>query len=124
AHGRDLGDFALERFVLEGFDFDARRLAEINLADIALVHFAFYVNLFGIAHGHDERGIRADLQDGTHGVADLNRAREDETIHRRGDGRVAQLLFELLEVRAVLRHLRIRLRNFGFAYDQLRARHV
>ena len=45
AHGRDLGHVARELLVLERLHGDARRLAQIDLADIALVHLALHVDL-------------------------------------------------------------------------------
>src|SRR5258708_38404869 len=49
AHRRNLCHLAGESLVLEGFHLDPRGLAEINLADIALVHFALHIDFAGIA---------------------------------------------------------------------------
>lgn len=97
AERRDLGDFAEEGFVFEGFDLDAGGLAEVDLADVRLVDFALDVDLCGIADGHDEGGGGAEDEDGADGIADLDVAREDGALHGRSDGGVAELFFELLE---------------------------
>ncbi len=52
AHGRNLRHFTGERFVLERLNLDAGGLSQIDLADIALVDFAFDVNLAGVAERH------------------------------------------------------------------------
>ena len=97
AEGSDFRDFAEEGFVLEGFDLDAGGLAEVDLADVGLVDLALDVDLGDVADGHDEGGGGAEDEDGADGVADLDVAGEDGAVHGRGDGGVAELLFELLE---------------------------
>ena len=97
AEGGDLGDLALEGLVFEGFDLDAGGLAEIDLADVGLVDFALNVDLGGVADGHDEGGGGTEDEDGADGVADFDVAGEDDAVHGRGDGGVAELLFKLLE---------------------------
>ena len=53
-HGRNLCHLAGKSLVLERFHLNPRRLAQINLADIALIHFPLDVNLAGVAESHDQ----------------------------------------------------------------------
>ena len=113
AEWSDLSDLALERFVFEGFDLDAGGLTEIDLADVGLVDLALDVNLGGVADGHDQSRRGTEDEDGADGVANLNVSREDGAVHRRGDGGVAELLFELLEGGLILGDLGLGLAEFG-----------
>src|SRR5439155_21474180 len=59
AERRNFRDLAVKLLVFERFDDDARGLADINLADVGLVHFAEHVNARNVAERHDQRGLRA-----------------------------------------------------------------
>ena len=97
AHGRDLGDMTGKGLVLEGLHANARRLSQIHLADIALIYLTLDVNLAGIAQRHDQRSARAQHQDGAHRIANFHVTRQHHAVDRRSDGRIAELLFELLQ---------------------------
>jgi hypothetical protein len=120
AERSDLGDLALEGFVLEGLDLDAGGLAEVDLADVGLVDLALDVDLGGVADGHDKGGGGTEDEDGADGVADLDIARENGAVHGRGDGGVAELLFELLEGGLGLSDLRLGLAELGGVDADLR----
>ena len=55
--------------------------------------------------GHDEGRGGAEDEDGADGIADFDVAREDGSVHGRGDGGVAELFFKLLEAGLALRDL-------------------
>src|SRR5215510_2532072 len=93
AERRDLRDFAVEYFVLEGLDFDPRRLVEFDDADVGLVNLAAHVDLADVAQDHHQRRSRAHIQDRRDRRADLDVAREDHSADRRADRSVIQLLF-------------------------------
>src|SRR6267378_3234048 len=82
AHRRDLCHAAVERLVLERFDADPRLLTEPHAADVRLVHLAADEDLIDVAERHDERRVRAQIQDRRHGAADLHVAREDRAANR------------------------------------------
>src|SRR6266851_6220381 len=113
AEGGDAGDFAEEGLVLEGLDLDARGLAEVDLADVGLVDLALDVDVLDVADGHDEGGGGAHDEDGADRVTELDVAGEDDAIHGRGDGGVAELLLELLEGGLRLLDLSLGLVEFG-----------
>ena len=79
--GRDLGDLALERLVLERLDHDAGPLAQVDLADVGLVDLAEHVDLAHVAQRHHQGRLRAEDEDRAHRVAHLDVAREDEPVH-------------------------------------------
>jgi hypothetical protein len=120
AKWRDFGDFSKEGFVLEGFNLDAGSLAKVDLADVGLIHLALDVDLIGVTDGHDEGGGGSEDEDGADGVTDLDVAREDGAIHRRGDGGVAELFFELFEGGLILGYLRLGLVELRRVYSDLR----
>src|SRR5258708_5509951 len=82
AHGRDLGDHAIESLVLEGFHLNSRRLSQIDLADVALVNLALHVNLAGISQGHDQGCGRAQYQNRADGIAHFHVTRQDDSVDR------------------------------------------
>ena len=118
-HRRDLCDLAIKRFVFERLDFDARSLAQIHLADVALVDFALHVYLAGVAQRHDQRCRRSQYQNRAHRITHFNIAREHDAIDRGDDIGVAELFFELLQIRLILRHHRLRLRNLCLQHGDL-----
>src|SRR4051812_42809760 len=113
AHGRDLGDLAVEGLVFERLHLDARRLADVDLADIRLVHFALHVDLVRVAFGHDESGGGAEDKDGADCVTDLDIARQDDAVDGSDDGGVAQVLLLGLEPGAGLIDLGLVHRKLG-----------
>ncbi len=66
-----------------------------------------------VADGHDEGGGGAHDEDGADGVAEFDVAGEDDAVHWRGDGGVAELLLELLEGGLGLLDLRLGLVELG-----------
>ena len=124
AQRRNLGDLAVEDAVAEAFHLDARRLAHVNVRDVGLVHLALHIDLVHVALGHDQRGRRTQHQDGAHRIAHLHVARKNHAIHRRHDGGVAELLFELLQAGLALQHLRPRLFQLGRVHADLRLRRI
>ncbi len=116
----DLGDLALKGLVLEGFYLDAGGLAEVDLADVRFVYLALDVDLGRVADGHDEGRGGSEDEDGADGVADFDVAREDDAIHGRRDGGVAELLFKLLERGLCLSDLRLGLAELGVVDAYLR----
>src|SRR5205085_10612773 len=113
AHGRNLGYLAIEGLVLERLNLDPRRLSQVDLPDIALIDFAFYIDLAGITQGHDQRGARAEDENRTDCVSNFHIARKHDAINRRLNVGVAELFFKLFEVGAIAYHLRLRLGQFG-----------
>ena len=113
AQRRDFGYLAVEDAVAEALHLDARRLRHVDVRDVGLVHLALHINLVDVALGHHQRGRGTQHQDGADRVADLHIAGENHSVHRRHDGRVAQLLFELLQTGLGLLHLRPRLFQAG-----------
>src|SRR5215469_8720175 len=91
-HGRDFRDHAFEGLVFEGFDFNPRRLAEIHAPDIALVDFALYIDLAGVADGHHQSCARSQHQDGTDRIANFHIAGKNDSGNRRNNVGVAELL--------------------------------
>ena len=69
--------------------------------------------MLDVADGHDEGGGGAHDEDGADGVAEFDVTGEDDAIHGRGDGGVAELLLELLEGGLRLLDLRLGLVEFG-----------
>src|SRR4051812_47421347 len=124
AHGRDLRHLAVEGLVLERFHLDARRLAEIDLADIRLVHLALDVDLARVADGHHQRRRRTEDEDGADSVTAFDVTREHHAIHGRGDGGVVQVLLRVLHAGAGLCDLGLRLLHLGAGHGQLRLRHL
>ena len=116
AHGRNLGDFAVESAVFVRLHLDARRLSQIDLGNIALIHFAFYIDFMNITHGHKQCGGRAQHQDGADRVAHFHVAGEHHAINRRNDGGVAIFLFGLVELRARLGNLCLGLLQLGCSH--------
>src|ERR1017187_1188132 len=106
AHGRYLGDLAGEFLVLIGFHRDARPLPQKDLADVALVHLAFDVDLAQVAYRHDQRGATAHGENGADRIARLAVARQHHAVDRRHNGGVAQVFFRSGKLRARLFHLR------------------
>src|SRR5205807_10029295 len=105
AHRGDLRHLAVEALFLEWFHFDPRRLAQINLADVALIHLAFYVHLAGITESHHQGGGGSQHKDGTNGIAHFHIARERNSINRRHYIGVTELLLKLLQIGAITHHL-------------------
>ena len=93
----DLGDLAEEGLVFERFDLDSGGLAKVDLADIGFVDLALDVDLGRVTDGHDEGGCGTEDEDRADGVAEFDVAGENDAIHWRGDGGIAELLFELIE---------------------------
>ncbi len=73
-----------------------------------------------VSDGHDEGGGGAEDEDGADGVADFDVAGEDDAVHGRGDGGVAELLFKLLERGFVLGDLGLGLAELGVVDADLR----
>src|ERR1017187_2880187 len=124
AHRRNLGHFAVEGLVLERLHLDACPLAEIHLADVALVDLALHIYFAGIAKRHDQRGRRTQHQNRAHRVAHLYVARQHDAINRRNDVGIAELLFQLLQIRLILRDVGPGLRDLGLKHGDLCLRHV
>src|SRR6185295_5404255 len=122
AHRRDLRDLAVEGLVLERFDPDARRLSKPHTADIGLVHLAAHEDLLDLAKRHDERRVRAQVQDGRDRAADLHVARQHGPVDRRADGRVRDIFGRAVGRGLRLRHLRTRLGDLRPAHGELRLR--
>ena len=122
AHRRDLRDLAVEHLVLERFDADARRLTEPHAADVGLVHLAAHEHLIDVAERHDQRGVRAEVQDRRHRAADLDVARQHGAADRRADRRVCDVFGGAVGGRLGLRHLRARFGHLRLADRQLRLR--
>ena len=124
AHRRDPRDLTLEGLIFKRFHLDARRLSQVHLADIALVNFALYVNFTRISQRHNQRSRRTQHENGAHGIAHFHIPREHDSINRRLDIGVAELLLELLQVGSILRYRSFRLRHLGPQNYQLRFRDV
>src|ERR1700674_905661 len=91
----NLGDLAGEFLVLERFHDDARGLTEKNLANVGFIDLALYVNFADVAERHDQRGLRAEHQDGADRVADIYVAREDQAFDRADDRGIAQIFLRV-----------------------------
>ena len=113
AEGGDTGNFAEEGLVLEGLNFDAGGLAEVDLADVGLVNLALDVDVLDVADGHDECSGGTHDENGADGVAKLDVAGEDDAVHGGLDGGVAELLLELLKGGFGLGDLGLGLMEFG-----------
>src|SRR2546427_12772166 len=53
-HRRKPGQYAIKGLVLKELHLDTRRLAEIDLANIALVYLALHINLTNVAQCHNQ----------------------------------------------------------------------
>src|SRR6202044_976016 len=95
--GSDLGDLAVEHFIGKRFDADAGRLGHVDIADIRLIDLSVDIHLVDVADGHDQRGGRAENENGAYRVADLDVSGEDHAVHWRGQGGVAELFIQLVE---------------------------
>ena len=122
AHRRNLRDAAVERLLLERLHADARRLTEADAADVGLVHLAADEHLVDVADRHDERRVRAEVQDRRDRAADLHVARQHRAGNGRANRRVRQVLGRAIRRRLRLRDLRARLGDLGLADRELRLR--
>src|SRR5208283_1327961 len=79
------------RIVVESFKDNAGLLVQVNFADVGLVHFTLDVNFADIAEGHDQRGLGAENEYRTYGIADIDVARKNQAIDGADDGGIAQI---------------------------------
>ena len=119
AHGRDLGHLPVKQPAAEALHLDARRLAQIDVRNVGLVHLAIHIDLGRVALGHHQRSRRTQHQNRADRVADLHVARQDHPVHRRHDGGVTELFLELLQAGLVLHHLGPRLLQAGRIHANL-----
>ena len=77
-------------------------------------------NLARVAERHHQRGRRTQHQNRTHRIANLDVARQDDSVNRRLNRGVTQLFFQLFQVGAVLRQLSLGLADLGLQNLQLR----